>query len=842
MQTSHTVSDPVCGMTIDPATAAAHADVGGHTYYFCSEHCHHTFLADPAAYTGSAEHSQHEGHGHSAHAHHGASESHSAHGHEAHAHSAHDPSAHAGQDTHEHAHHHTAAQTTATQTATAQTAPAAGAAHGTTTEYTCPMHPEIRQDHPGTCPKCGMALEPVTVTAETGPNPELVDMTRRFWICAALAVPIMVFSMLLPMVPALADLVPMGVSAWIQFALATPVVLWGAWPFFRRGWDSVRHRSLNMFTLVSLGVAAAYLYSLVALLAPGVFPDSMKMHGHVEVYFEASAVIVALVALGQVMELRARETTSGAIRALMDLAPATALRIEADGTEHEVPVEHLQPGDTVRVRPGEKIPVDGTVIDGRSSVDESMVTGESLPVAKTAGDAVVGGTVSGSGTLRIRAEKLGADSTLARIVDMVAHAQRSRAPIQSLVDRVSAVFVPTVVAAAVIAFIVWMLVGPQPRLSHALVVAVSVLIVACPCALGLATPMSIMVGVGRGARAGVLIRDAAALQTMERVDTIVVDKTGTLTEGSPSLTGVVPTGQLDEQRALTLAAAVESSSEHPLGAAITAAARERGLDVPSATEFDSDPGGGVRAQVSGHGVRVGNAGYVASAGEDGLPAELHGRADEMRANGATAVYLGVDGEIAAILAIADPIKETTPAALRELHEQGLRIIMLTGDNETTARAVAQRLGIDEVRAGVQPQDKSDVVGELTAAGRTVAMAGDGVNDAPALARAHVGMAMGTGTDVAMEAAGITLLSGDLGGIVRAKSLSRATMRNIRQNLVFAFVYNAIGIPVSAGVLYPVFGLLLSPMLAAAAMALSSVSVITNAARLRLVRLEHRAAD
>lgn len=714
---------------------------------------------------------------------------------------------------------------------------------GDAVEYTCPMHPEIRQTGPGTCPKCGMALEPVRATDVTGPDPELTDMTRRFWTAAALAVPVMVLSMLLPMVPAWEHLIPTGVSQWIQFVLATPVVLWAAAPFFRRGLDSLRNRSLNMFTLVSMGTGAAYLYSVVALLFPGIFPETMTMHGRPEVYFEASAVIVALVALGQVLELRARESTSGAIRALMDLAPATARRVDDDGHETEVQLDDLQVGDLVRVRPGEKIPVDGTVVDGRCSVDESMVTGESLPVSRQEGDEVVGGTVAGSGTLLVRAEKLGADSMLSRIVDMVADAQRSRAPIQSVVDKVAAVFVPTVIAIALVAFVVWLFVGPDPRLTHALVAGVSVLIIACPCALGLATPMSIMVGVGRGAREGVLIRDAQALEAMEKVDTVVVDKTGTLTEGSPAVTDVVLTGSLTRQDALRYAAAVESSSEHPLGAAVVAAAQDADLSVPAVTDFTSDAGGGVRGTVEGHTATVGNLGYVTGSAADTAAdtadtadTDLQSRADDLRTDGATAVFLAVDGQVEAILAIADPVKETTPAALAALHDQGVRVVMLTGDNRTTAEAVAAKLGIDEVHADVQPQDKASVVNDLTDRGRTVAMAGDGVNDAPALAAARVGLAMGTGTDVAMESAGVTLLSGDLGGIARARSLSHATMRNIRENLVFAFIYNAIGIPVAAGVLYPFFGVLLSPMLAAAAMALSSVSVILNALRLRVTSL------
>lgn len=712
-------------------------------------------------------------------------------------------------------------------------APPAESEDGFRTQYTCPMHPEIRQDHPGSCPKCGMALEPVRATEDTGPNPELADMRRRFWISAALALPVLILSMVVPMIPGLRDAIPAVVSQVIQCVLASVVVLWAAAPFFQRGWASLRNRSLNMFTLIAMGVAAAYLYSLVALVAPGLFPESMRSHGRVEVYFEAASVIVALVALGQVLELRARDRTSGAIRALMDLAPATALRIDADGHDEEIPLDQVVAGDLLRVRPGDKVPVDGTVTEGSTSIDESMVTGESLPVSKQAGDEVVGGTVNGSGSVVVRAEKLGADSMLARIVDMVADAQRSRAPIQSLVDRVSAVFVPSVIGIAVVAFVVWLMVGPEPRLAHALVVAVSVLIVACPCALGLATPMSIMVGVGRGAREGVLIRDAEALEAMEKVDTVVVDKTGTLTEGRPAVTSIVTSGEVSRDDALRLAAAVERSSEHPLAGAVVAAARDAGLEIPGASDFSSQAGGGVSATVEGRDVRVGKADYASTSRDAG---GLRERAEALRGRGATVVFLSVDDALVAALAISDPVKETSAQAVAELRKQGLHVVMLTGDNPTTARAVADQVGIDEVHAEVRPEDKHEVVARLLSDGHRVAMAGDGVNDAPALAAATVGLAMGTGTDVAMQSAGITLPSGDLGGIVRARGLSAATMRNIRQNLVFAFIYNTIGIPIAAGVLYPVVGMLLSPMLAALAMALSSVSVITNASRLRMMRI------
>ena len=791
-------TDPVCGMTIDPSLAAGQAEYGGRTYYFCSEHCLHRFNVDPAAYAMPAAEVAHD---------------HAGHEHAGHEHGAHD---HAG---------HKESRGKAP----------AKVGDQSNVEYTCPMHPEIRQLGPGACPKCGMALEPAVVTADSGPNPELVDMTRRFWVSTALAIPVLFLSMVVPFIPALHEAIPLGVSQWIQFLLATPVVVWAAAPFFARGARSVPSRQLNMFTLIALGVGAAYLYSLVALVAPGIFPPGIRTaEGRVEVYFEAATVIVALVALGQVLELRARERTSGAIKALLDLAPATARRIRADGAEEEVGLDLLQVGDRVRIRPGDKVAVDGSVESGTSYVDESLVTGESLPVQKAPGDHVVGGTINGSGSLVVRAEKLGADSMLSRIVTMVAEAQRSRAPIQNLVDKVSAIFVPTVIAIAIIAFIAWSLVGPMPRLPHALIAAVSVLIIACPCALGLATPMSIMVGVGRGAQSGVLVKDAEALQVMETIDTIVVDKTGTLTEGRPTVTRIVPLDGADEQQALRLAAAVEQGSEHPLGEAVVAAAKEAGIQLPEVHDFVSEAGGGVRGTVEGHIVRIGNSSYVLRGRADA--ASIDARADDLRADGATAIHLSVDDEPYAVLAIADPVKETTPEALAALREAGIRVVMLTGDNRTTAEAVARRLGIEEVRAEVLPEHKSEVVRQLTAEGRTVAMAGDGVNDAPALAAAAVGIAMGTGTDVAIESAGITLLKGDLNGIVRARNLSRATMRNIRQNLVFAFIYNAIGIPIAAGVLYPMFGVLLSPMIAAAAMALSSVSVISNASRLRTMTI------
>jgi P-type Cu+ transporter len=701
------------------------------------------------------------------------------------------------------------------------------------TIYTCPMHPEVRQVGPGVCPICGMALEPVVATAATGPNPELADMTRRFWISLALAVPVVV----LENAAHVFGLHLLGEQAtnWVEFALATPVVLWGGWSFFVRGWRSLLTRNLNMFTLIALGTGIAWVYSLVGTIAPGIFPDAMRADmGAVAVYFEAAAVITVLVLLGQVLELRAREQTSGAIRALLDLAPKKARRIRGDGAEEEITLDLIAVGDRLRVRPGEKVPVDGSVADGRSALDESMVTGESMPVTKTVGDRVIGGTINQSGALIMRAEKIGRDTLLARIVQMVAEAQRSRAPIQRLADQVSGWFVPLVVGAAIVAFLAWSIWGPEPRFTFGLIAAVSVLIIACPCALGLATPMSIMVGVGRGAQIGVLIKNAEALERMEKIDALVIDKTGTLTEGKPSVTAIRPAAGFAEDELLRLAASLEKASEHPLGAAIVAAAVKRGMKLTDPVDFDSPTGKGVTGTVEGRKMLIGNAAFLAGAGIDikGLAAE----ADELRRDGATAIFAAIDGKPAGILAIADPIKETTPQAIAALHAQGIRIVMLTGDNRTTAEAVARKLGIDEVEAEVLPDRKSEVVARLRKEGRVVAMAGDGVNDAPALAAADVGIAMGTGTDVAIESAGVALLKGDLTGIARARQLSRATMGNIRQNLFFAFIYNAAGVPIAAGVLYPTFGLLLSPMIAAAAMALSSVSVIGNALRLRTTRL------
>jgi Cu+-exporting ATPase len=700
--------------------------------------------------------------------------------------------------------------------------------------YTCPMHPDVRQVGPGACPICGMALEPLMASAEAAPNHELADMTRRFWVGLVLSLPVVALEMGGHILD-LDHLVAPQLSNWIQLALATPVVLWAGWPFFVRGWQSLRTRNLNMFTLIAMGTGVAWAYSVVATVAPGLFPPALRGHGGaVAVYFEAAAVITVLVLLGQVMELRARESTGGAIRALLDLSPKTARRIRRDGSEEEVPIDAVQVGDRLRVRPGETVPVDGIVVEGHGAVDESMVTGESMPVTKETGAAVIGGTMNQSGALVIEARKVGRDTMLARIVQLVAAAQRSRAPIQRLADRVSAWFVPAVIAVAVLAFAAWAGWGPEPRLSYGLVAAVSVLIIACPCALGLATPMSVMVGIGRGAQAGVLIRNAEALERMEAVDTLVVDKTGTLTEGRPAVTAIVPAQGFSEAEALRLAASVERASEHPLAAAIVRAAEARGIALAPAAGFDSPAGKGALGTVDGRRVVLGNQNFLREHGIDA--AGLAATADDLRKDGATAIFLGVDGRAAAIFAIADPVKESTPAALAALQDEGIRIVMLTGDNRTTAQAVARRLGIAAVEAEILPDQKGEIVRRLKTSGRVVAMAGDGVNDAPALAAADVGIAMGTGTDVAIESAGVTLVKGDLTGIARARRLSQAAMRNIRQNLFFAFAYNALGVPIAAGVLYPVFGLLLSPIIAAAAMSLSSVSVIANAMRLRTIRL------
>ncbi len=767
---AHLVKDPVCGMSVDVTTALT-AEHDGQEFRFCSAHCQAAFTASPGKYTATAD---------------GAP-------------------AHPGPDP--------------------------VPAEGDTVEWTCSMHPEVRRPGPGSCPICGMALEPVTITADAGPSPELQNMTRRFWLATALTVPIVILEMGRHFIPWLADAIPARTSVWLQFLLGTPVVLWAGWPFFTRGWASVRTRNLNMFTLIAMGTGIAWLFSLIATLAPQIFPDSFRSEGGtVDVYFEAAAVITALVLLGQVLELRAREQTSGAIKALLDLSPKTARRITDDGADEEVPLDQVQLGERLRVRPGEAVPVDGTVQEGRSAVDESLVTGESMPVTKTSGDPVIGGTINGSGGLVMIAEKVGRDTMLSRIVAMVAEAQRSRAPIQRMADKVSGVFVPIVIGVAIVAFIAWALIGPDPKLAHALIVAVAVLIIACPCALGLATPMSIMVGVGRGAGLGVLIKNAEALERMEKVDTLVVDKTGTLTQGRPTVTRIVTADGHGEDDLLRIAAGVERASEHPLAQAIVTAATEKGLPIPEVVDFDSPVGRGVLGIVEARRVAIGSAAFLASEGMD--ISDLAERADQLRGDGATVIHIGIDGRPVGLFAIADPVKKTTPTALKALREEGIDVVMLTGDNRVTAHAVAKTLGIDRVEAEVLPDHKSDIVQQLRVEGHVVAMAGDGINDAPALAAADVGIAMGSGTDVAMESAGVTLLRGDLTGIVRARRLSEKTMANIRQNLFFAFLYNTLGIPIAAGVLYPFFGLLLSPVIAAAAMALSSVSVIANALRLR----------
>ena len=767
VRAGHQVTDPVCGMTVDPASAKYSAEHAGDTYYFCSAKCHDKFVADPTAYLVKAE------------------------------------------------------------------APPHAAAPGTI--YTCPMHPQIRQDHPGNCPICGMTLEPEMPTAETGPSAELVDMTRRFWIGTALAVPVFLLEMGSHLFDFHAFISPENLN-WVQLVLATPVVLWAGWPFFERGATSVVNRSLNMFTLIAMGIGVAWLYSVIATVLPGIFPADMRgMGGAVPVYFEAAAVITALALLGQVLELRAREQTSGAIKALLDLAPKTARRIGADGSDEEVGIEMIAVGDRLRVRPGEKVPVDGKVVEGRSALDESMVTGESMPVTKEVGDRLIGGTINQSGGLVMEAVQIGQDTLLSRIVQMVAAAQRSRAPIQKLADQVSGWFVPLVIGIAAVAFIAWGIWGPEPRLAYGLVAAVSVLIIACPCALGLATPMSIMVGVGKGATLGLLIKNAEALERLEKVDTLVVDKTGTLTEGKPAVTAIIPANDGGEESLLRLAASLERASEHPLGLAIVNAAKERGLTMSDPTDVDSPVGKGLTGTVDGQQLHIGSAKYLTSVGID--TDAWTDRANALRADGATAILVGIDQRLAGVIGISDPIRKTTPAALAELAQHGIKVVMMTGDNKVTADAVARKLGIDAVEADVMPERKSEVVTRLREQGGIVAMAGDGVNDAPALAAADVGIAMGTGTDVAIESAGVTLLNGDLMGIVKARALSRATMTNIRQNLFFAFFYNAAGVPVAAGVLYPFFGLTLSPAIAAAAMALSSVSVIGNSLRLRSARIE-----
>ncbi len=757
--------DPVCGMTVDPATSRHRFDYRGETFHFCSAGCRAKFAVDPQKYLNTSK-------------------------------------------------------------------PNAAVPEGTI--YTCPMHPQIRQTGPGNCPICGMALEPEVATLDAPPNPELVDMTRRFWIGLVLSVPPVVLEMGSHLAGG-HGFIDQTLSNWIQLVFATPVVLWAGWPFFVRGWQSLVTRNLNMFTLIAMGTGVAYVYSLIGTVAPDIFPATFRGHdGAVAVYFEAAAVITILVLLGQVLELRARAATSGAIKALLELAPKTARVVDDNGADHEVPIDSLKVGDKLRVRPGEKVPVDGVILEGRSTLDESLVTGESMPVTKEAGAKVIAGTLNQSGSFVMRADKVGRDTLLSQIVKMVADAQRSRAPIQRLADQVAGWFVPAVIAIAVIAFAAWAVFGPEPRMAYGMVAAVSVLIIACPCALGLATPMSIMVGVGRGAQAGVLIKNAEALERMEKVDTLVVDKTGTLTEGKPKVVAIVAAAGFQESEILRLAASVERASEHPLADAIVRAAKERDLDLSKVEEFDSPTGKGATGKVDGKNILLGNSNFLTSLGIE--TQSLKEQAERLREDGATVINIAVDGRLAGLFAIADPIKPSTPDALKALAAEGIKVIMLTGDNRTTANAVARKLGITDVEAEVLPDQKIAVVVKLQKAARIVAMAGDGVNDAPALAAADVGIAMGTGTDVAMESAGVTLLKGDLNGIVRARRLSQATMRNIRQNLFFAFVYNAAGIPLAAGILYPHFGVLLSPIIAAAAMALSSVSVVGNALRLRVTRL------
>lgn len=774
------VLDPVCGMTVDHKSRAGSFEHRGKTYYFCSTHCLQKFREAPERFLNKS------------------------------------------------------AEATSVQPPAIQ--PLSPAVRAQKTEYTCPMHPEIVRDQPGNCPICGMALEPRTITLAEEDNPELVDMRQRLLLAAVLTIPVFAIGMseFIPGVP-LERLAPMSIWAWVQWALASPVVLWGGWPFFVRAWQSVVNRRLNMFTLIGLGVAVAYLYSVVATLFPEIFPHAFREHGgSVPVYFEAAAVITTLVLLGQVLELKARSHTSSAIKALLGLAPKTARRLTADGMEVDVPLDQVQRGDLLRVRPGEKIPVDGIVVEGASAVDESMVTGESMPVEKGVGDRVIGATVNGTGMLIVKAERVGAETLLAQIVQMVAEAQRSRAPIQKLADRVSAYFVPSVILIAILTFILWSMVGPEPRMAYGLINAVAVLIIACPCALGLATPMSIMVATGKGAQIGVLFRNAEAIEVLHKVDTLLVDKTGTLTEGKPELVMVITVSGWGEPELLRLAGSLERASEHPLAAAVIAAAEERGVALTTPASFESLTGKGVKGEVDGHLVMLGSVKLLQESGI--ITEELTAKASALLAEGQTVMFVIIDGMAAGLLGVADPIKETTPEAIRQLHAEGIRIVMLTGDNSITANAVAKKLDIDEVVAEVLPEHKIGTVKRLQSEGRIVAMAGDGINDAPALAQAHVGIAMGTGTDVAMQSAAVTLIKGDLRGIVRARVLSRSTMRNIKENLFFAFLYNSIGVPIAAGVLYPFFGILLSPMIAAAAMSFSSVSVIANALRLRRARL------
>ncbi len=815
--------DLVCGMTVsEKSDHQTHHE--GADYYFCSEHCLKKFTADPAHYLSDRESHIEEEHqqGEKCHGKHAANDS------------VKQPVSGAT---------YTCPMHPEVQSDKPGPCPKCGMAlepmgepvAATRTEYTCPMHPEIIQDHPGSCPKCGMALEPRTIDVEER-NEELDYMSRRFWVSAVLALPVFLLAMVADLIPAwLPDGLSMKTVQWIEFSLATPVVLWGGWPFFVRGWQSVVSWNLNMFTLIGLGVAVAWIYSVIALLFPGLFPPNMLHEGGtVPVYFEAAAVITALVLLGQVLELRARSRTNEAIKLLLGLAPNTARIVHPDGTEMDVPMESIIPGDILRVRPGEKVPVDGVVIDGSSAVDESMVTGEPIPIEKMKGESLIGATVNGTGSLLMRAEKVGSDTLLAQIVRMVSEAQRSRAPIQKLADIVAGYFVPVVVIIAVITLIVWGFYGPEPRLAHAIINAVAVLIIACPCALGLATPVSIMVGTGKGATLGVLIKNAEALEIMEKVDTLVVDKTGTLTEGRPKLISVQTAQGFKEDDVLHFAASLERASEHPLAEAIVRGAEEQGILLSSTDQFASITGKGVTGSIKGHKIALGNIKLFEELSID--PGNLPDMAETGRGQGQTVMFVAIDDKAAGIIGVADPIKASTAQAIQDLHDEGVRVVMLTGDNRTTAMAVAGKLGIDQVEAEVLPDQKAEIVKKLQAEGHIVAMAGDGINDAPALAQSHVGIAMGTGTDVAMESAGVTLVKGDLRGIVQARRLSRGTMRNIRQNLFFAFVYNVLGVPIAAGVLYPVFGLLLSPMIAAAAMSFSSVSVISNALRLKRIRV------
>ncbi|MDH4360085.1 MAG: heavy metal translocating P-type ATPase [Nitrospirota bacterium] len=806
------VKDPVCGMMVDPLTAAGKFEHAGNMYYFCNPRCLDRFSHDPEGYlTGKHQQSME-----AAPAKPGAK--------------------------------YICPMCPGVESSKPAACPKCGmalepeiaAAPATKTEYACPMHPEVVQDHPGACPKCGMALEPREMTQEEEENPELKDMMRRFWIGLGLALPVFLLAMsdMIPGQPVQKSLSP-SLMHGLQWILATPVVLWCGWPFFQRGWASLVHRSLNMFTLISLGTGTAYLYSTAATFTPELFPDSFRgAGGEVAVYFEAAAVITVLVLLGQVLELRARSQTGSAIKALLGLAPKTARRIRENGVEEDVPVKIVHPGDKLRIRPGEKIPIDGVILEGQSSVDESMITGESIPVGKETGARVTGGTVNGTGTLVMRTERVGQDTVLAQIVRMVSEAQRSRAPIQRMADLVAGYFVPIIVTVAVVTFLIWAFLGPEPRMAHALVNAVAVLIIACPCALGLATPMSIMVGTGRGATAGVLMKHAEALEQLEKVDTLVVDKTGTLTEGKPKLMSVVSLSALSEDDLLRLVASLERNSEHPLASAIVNGAKDKGLDLWEAQNFQSKTGKGVIGTVQGNRMALGTRKFLEEDCQVNpeTTKQLVGKAEDLRRDGQTVMLVAIDQRAVGIVGVADPVKASTPEAIRLLHEEGIQVVMVSGDHHQTANAVAQKLGIDEVKAEVLPEQKGQIIKQLQAQGRIVAMAGDGINDAPALAQAHVGIAMGTGTDVAMESAGVTLIKGDLRGIARARRLSQATMRNIRQNLFFAFFYNAIGVPVAAGILYPTFGILLSPMIAAAAMTFSSVSVITNALRLRTATL------